>query len=136
MMCIFYIVVRNVFTLLLRPRSMRYSSLIFVPSVIDNQLRPDDIKTQPQLDQSTGHLVPADIIFVCEEVFLGVMRCVADLDEVVLNYEADDTTLLSRPNLLMITQAYIARFFVVDCFDNHIGRGGQGVFFIAHEPSR
>ena len=109
---------------------------LFVHPLIDNQLRPDDIQTQPQLDQSTGHLAPADIIFVCEEVFLGVMRCVAGSDEVVINDKFYNTDVLSHPNILMIAQANIARFVGVDCFDNHIGRGGQGVFSIAHETSQ
>ena len=52
--------------------------------VIDNQLQPDYIQTQPQNFQSTGHLAPADLIFVSEEVFLMVLRFVAALDEVVL----------------------------------------------------
>ena len=64
-----------------------------------------------------------------------VLICVAALDEVVFNDEVYDTAVLSHPNLLMITQAEITRFVGVDCFDNHIGRGGQGGFSIAHEPS-
>ena len=107
----------------------------FVHLVIDNQLRPDDIQTQPQIDQSSGHLATADLIFVCEEVFLGVLRRVAASDEVVLNDEVDNTYVLSYSNLLMITQADNALFGEVKGFDNQIGRGGQGGFFIAHEPS-
>ena len=61
---------------------------------IDNQLRPDNIQTQPQLYQSTGHLAPADLIVVCEEFFLRVLRCVAALDEVVLNDEVDDADVI------------------------------------------
>ena len=59
---------------------------LFVHPVINNQLRPEDIQTQPQLYQSTVHLAPADLIFVCEEVFLRVLRCVAASYEVVFNY--------------------------------------------------
>ena len=78
---------------------------LFVHTLIDNQLRPDNIQTQPQLDQYTEHLAPVDLIFVCEEVFLRVLRCVTIWDEVVFNYEVDDTAVLSHPNLLMITHA-------------------------------
>ena len=70
---------------------------IFVHPVIDNQLRPDDIQTQPQLDQFTRNLAPADLIFVYKEVFLCVPRCVAASDEVVFNDEVDDTDVLSHP---------------------------------------
>ena len=69
-----------------------------MPSVIDNQLRPDDIKTQPQLDQSTGHLAPAELIIESEDVFLRVMRCVDASDEVVFSYEVYDAAVLSHPN--------------------------------------
>ena len=55
----------------------------FVHSVINNQMRLEDIQTQPQIDQSTGHLAPVDLIYVCEEVFLRVLRFVAALDKVV-----------------------------------------------------
>ena len=53
-----------------------------VHPVIDNQLRPDNIQTQPPLYQFTGHLTPANLILVNEEFFHRVMICVAALDEV------------------------------------------------------
>ena len=64
------------------------------------------------------------------------MRCVSASDEVVFNYEVDGAALLSNPNLLMVTQAYIARFWGFECSDNHIGRGVQGGTFVTHEPSK
>ena len=82
--------------------------------VIDNQLRPEDIQTKPQTDQSKGHLVSANLIFVCEELFPRVLRYVAAFDEVVFIYEVDDADVLIHPNMLMITQANIARFVGVD----------------------
>ena len=54
----------------------------------------------------------------------------------IFNYEVDDADVMSHPNVLMITQADIACFVEVDCFDNHIGRGGQGGIFVTYEPSR
>ena len=93
-----------------------------------NQPRPDDIKKQLQLDKFTGHLATADLIFVCEEVFFGILRCVAALDEVVFNNEVDDVDVIPHHDLFMITKSNIARFFGVDFFDNHISRGGQSIF--------
>ena len=104
--------------------------------VINNQLRPENIKTQPQLYQSTGHLALTNLIFLFEYVFLRYLRRVAASDEVVFNYEVDDADVLSHPNILVITKSKIARFFGVDCFDNHIGRSGQGGIFVTHELSR
>ena len=88
--------------------------------VIDNQLRLEDIQTQPQLYHYTGHLAPDDLIFVCEEVFIRVLRCVAASDKVVFNYEVDNAAVLSHPNILVITQANIDHFVGANCFDNHI----------------
>ena len=95
---------------------------LFVHLVINNQLRPDDIQTEPKLYKSTGHLAPAGLIFVCEEVFITVVRFVAALGEVVFNYKVDDAAVLSHLNLLVITQAEIARFIWVNCLDIYIGR--------------
>ena len=108
----------------------------FVHLAINNHLWPDDIQTQPQLYQSTGHLAHTDLIFVCKEVFIMVLICVAASDEVVFNYEVDNSAVLSHVSLLVITQADIARFVGVDCVDNHIVRGGQGGIFVTHEPSQ
>ena len=121
MILIISIVARNIFTLLLQTEERDIFEFLFVYTVIDNQLRTDNIQTQPKLYQSTGHLVPSDLIFVCEEVFLRVLRCVYASDEVVFNYGVDDASILSHPNILVITQADIARFVGVDCFDIHIG---------------
>ena len=121
MILIISIVARNIFTLLLQTEERDIFKFLFVYTVIDNQLRTDNIQTQPKLYQSTGHLVPSDLIFVCEEVFLRVLRCVYASDEVVFNYGVDDASILSHPNILVITQADIARFVGVDCFDIHIG---------------
>ena len=82
----------------------------FVHLVIDNHLWPTNIQTQPQIYQSTQHITPTDLIFVYKEVFIRVLICVSDSDEVVFNYEVDDAVVLSHPNLLVITQADISRF--------------------------
>ena len=50
-----------------------------------------------------------------------VLICVAALDEVVFKYEVDNADVLSHPNILVITQANIARFVGVHHFDDHIG---------------
>ena len=99
-------------------------------------MQPENIQTKPQLYQSTKHLAPDDLIFVCEEVFLSVIRCIAASDKVVLNYEVDNTDVLSRPNLLVITQANIACFVGVNFFDNHICWGGQGRIIVTHGLSQ
>ena len=109
---------------------------ISVHPEIENKLRPNDIQTLTQIDQYTGHLVTTELIFVCEEFFLAVLICVAPSYEVVRNDEVDNAAILSHPNLMMITQDYIPCFVGVDCFDNHIGRGGQGGCCVAHKPSR
>ena len=80
--------------------------------------------------------MPSDLIFVCEEVFLRVLRCVYASDEVVFIYGVDDASILSHSNILVITQADISRFVGIELFDNHIGRCGQGGIFVTHESSR